>query len=114
MRLVAQQSSSMGHQRQERLEQIIAGMTPRSASPDRDHMQHLQKQLAYKDAQFEHARSQRDIRFVQEEELVARARPLSSETRTWKSHIVNEAEHVLVMECAGASQRTSEIKETTD
>ena len=63
MSFVAQQSS-MGRQRQEHLEQTIALMTPRSASPDRDYMQHLQKQLAYKVAQLEFARSQHDTRFV--------------------------------------------------
>ena len=47
MRLVGQWSS-MGFQRQERLEQTIAMMTPTSASPDRDHIKHLQKHLACK------------------------------------------------------------------
>ena len=93
----------MGRQRQECLDQAVAVMTPRSSSLGRDHVKYLQEQLTYKDTQLEHAGSQCDTHFVQEEELLAHVRLLSSEAKDWNSHFVSETEHVLVMESAEAA-----------
>ena len=48
MRLVAHHSN-IGHQHVEQLEQTVAMIVPRNSSPDRDHVQYLQVQLAYKE-----------------------------------------------------------------
>ena len=69
MRMVAHQSIH-GRLRQEQLAQAAA--TP---SPDRDQAQYLRDQLAHR---FKHVRSERDPHFVQEEELPAHIRLLSS------------------------------------
>ena len=112
MHALGRPSINIGRQRQEQLEQAIAMWTPGSSSPDRDHVQHLQEQLAYKDVQLEHARSQRDIHFVQKEEFLTHIRLLSSEAKEWKPRIVNEAQQVFVRESAEAARRTTEIQET--
>ena len=66
MRMIAQQAN-MGHLRQEQLEQTMAMRTPRGSSPDRNLNQDLRDQLADREAQLEHVRSERDTDFVQEE-----------------------------------------------
>ena len=58
-------------------------------SPDRDQVQYLHAQLAHRDAQLEDLRSEQDAHFVQEEELLAHMRLLSSEAKDWKSRAVS-------------------------
>ena len=84
------------------------------AIPDRDEVQRLPTQLAHQDAQLEHVRSERDTHFVQEEELLAHMRLLSSEAKDWKSRAVSEAEHVLVKESTEAAQKATEVQEAMD
>ena len=67
--MVAQQATQ-GRLRQEQLAQTVA----RSAampSQNNDQTQYLRAQLAHRDAQLEHVRSERDTHFAQEEELLA-------------------------------------------
>ena len=77
-------------------------------------VQCLRAQLAHRDAQLEHVRSERDTHFVQEEELLAHMRLLSSEGKDWKSRVVSEAEQVLHREVAEAAQRATEVQEAMD
>ena len=79
---------------QEQLAQTVARNAP-SISSTSDQVQYLCAQLAHRDAQLEHVRSERDTHFVQEEELLAHMRLLSSEAKDWKSRVVGEAEQVL-------------------
>ena len=59
----------------------------------------------------DHARSQRDTPFVQEEELLARVRLLSSEAN---HEAVNKAEQALARESAEAARKTTAIQEAVD
>ena len=45
----------------------------------------LRAQVALRDAQIEQVKAQRDSHFVQEEEVLAHMRLLSSEAKDWKS-----------------------------
>ena len=111
MRFVAHQSN-IGRQRQEQFEQTIVMKTPRSSSPDKGHVKHLLKQLAYKDAQPEHARSQRDTHLVTyaKRKFQTYMHLLSNETPNWISRVVNETEQVLVHKSAEAAKETIEVQ----
>ena len=74
----------------------------------------MRDQLAHWIAQLEHVRSERDTRYVQEEELLAHTRLLSSEAKDWKSRVVSEAEQALARESAETAQQTNEVQETMD
>ena len=90
MRTVAQHKQMLRH---EQLEHAVAMSTPRTASPDRDHVQYLSnlcQQLAHKYAQLEHLRSQRATHFAQEQ------KPSSPHAST-------------VRESAEAAKKTTEI-----
>ena len=92
LQMVAQRAS-MGRVQQEQLAQNVAqrAMMPSTA----DQVSYLRAQLAHRDAQLELVRAERDTNFVQEEEVLAHVRLLSSEARHWKSRVVTEAEEVL-------------------
>ena len=85
LRIVARQASH-GRLRQEQLAQSVANSAPMTSTTS-DQAQYLRAQLAYRDAQLEHVRSERDTQFVQEEELPAHMRLLSGETKDWKSRV---------------------------
>ena len=51
---------------------------------------------------------------IQEEELLAHMRLLSSEAKDWKSRLVSEAEQELRRESAEAAQRTTEVQEAME
>ena len=70
LQTVARQASQ-GQLPQEQLAQMVAMSAPRMPSPDRDQLQYLRAQLAHRDAQLEHVRSERDIHFVQEERIAS-------------------------------------------
>ena len=61
--------------------------------------------LALRDAQIEQVKAQRDGHFVQEEELLAHMRLLSSEAKDRRSRVVTEAEEVLCRESAQLAQK---------
>ena len=84
------------------------------AIPDTDQVQYLRAQLAHRDAQLEHVRSERDTHFVQEEELIAHMRLHSSEAKDWKPRVVSEAEQVLIKESAEAARKATEKKPGTN
>ena len=92
LQMVAQRAS-MGRAHQEHLAQQVA---QRSMMPSMtDQVAYLRAQLAHRDAQLEQVRAERDNHFVQEEEVLAHTRLLSSEAKDWKSRVVTEAEEVL-------------------
>ena len=66
------------------------------------------------DAQLEQVRAERDNHFVQEEEVLAHMRLLSSEAKDWKSRVVIEAEEVLCRESAQIAQQATEAHEAVD
>ena len=113
MRVVAQQAS-VGRLRQEQLEQAVAMRAPRAPSPDKDQVQYLQDQLAHREAQLEHARSERDTLSAREKELLAHTRLLSSAAKDRKSRVANGAEQALVRESAEATRQTTEVLKTMD
>ena len=88
LRTVAQQAG-LGRLRQEQAAQTVATCAPRTSPPNRDQVQYLRDQLAHREAQLEHVRSERDADFVQEEELLAHAHLLSNEAKDWKSRVVS-------------------------
>ena len=79
-----------------------------------DQVAYLRAQLAHRDAQLEQVRSERDNHFVQEEEVLAHMRLLSSEAKDWKSRVVTEAEEVLCRESAQTAQQATEAQEAMD
>ena len=111
LQMVAQRVS-MGRVQQEQLAQQVA---QRSMMPSMtDQVSHLRAQLAHRDAQLEQVRAERDNHFVQEEEVLAHMRLLSSEAKDWKSRVVTEAEEVLCRESAQAAQQATEAQEAMD
>ena len=102
----------MGRIQQEQLAQQVAR---RSMMPSTtDQVSYLRAQLAHRDAQLEQVRAERDNHFVQEEEVLAHMRLLSSEAKDWKSRVVTEAEEVLCRESAQAAQQATEVQEAMD
>ena len=96
LQMVAQ-GVSVGRVQQEQLAQQVA---QRSMIPFMtDQVSHLRAQLAHRDAQLEQVRAEQDNHFVQEEEVLAHMRLLSSEAKDWKSRVVTEAEEVLSRKC---------------
>ena len=79
-----------------------------------DQVSYLRAQLAHRDAQLEQVRAERDNHFVQEEEVLAHMRLLSSEAKDWKSRVVTEAEEVLCRESAQLAQQATEAQEAMD
>ena len=79
-----------------------------------DQVTYLRAQLAHRDAQLEQVRAGRDNHFVQEEEVLAHMRLLSSEPKDWKSRVLTEAEEVLCRESAQVAQQASEAQEAMD
>ena len=89
--------ASMGRSHQEQLAQQVA---LRSTMPSTtNQVAYLRAQLALRDAQIEQVKAQRDSHFVQEEEVLAHMRLLSSEAKDWKSRVVTGAEEVLSRKC---------------
>ena len=104
--------ASMGRVQQEQLAQQVA---QRSMMPSTtDQVSYLRAQLAHRDAQLEQVRAERDNHFVQEEEVLAHMRLLSSEAKDWKSRVVTEAEEVLCRESAQAAHQATEAQEAMD
>ena len=104
--------ASMGRVQQEQLAQHVA---QRSMMPSTtDQVSYLRAQLAHRDAQLEQVRAERDNHFVQEEEVLAHMRLLSSEAKDWKSRVVTEAEEVLCRESAQAAHQATEAQEAMD
>ena len=111
LQMVAQRAS-MGRVQQEQLAQQVA---QRSMMPSMtDQVSYLRAQIAHRDAQLEQVRAERDNHFVQEEEVLAHMRLLSSEAKDWKSRVVTEAEEVLCRESAQAAQQATEAQEAMD
>ena len=111
LQMVAQRAS-MGRAHQEHLAQQVA---QRSMMPSMtDQVAYLRAQLAHRDAQLEQVRAERDNHFVQEEEVLAHMRLLSSEAKDWKSRVVTEAEEVLCRESAQIAQQATEAQEAMD
>ena len=102
----------MGRAQQEQLAQQVA-QRPMMPSMT-DQVSYLRAQLAHRDAQLEQVRAQRDNHFVQEEEVLAHMRLLSSEAKDWKSRVATEAEEVLCRESAQAAQQATEAQEAMD
>ena len=76
--------ASMGRVQQEQLAQHVA---QRSTMPStNDQVPYLRAQLAHRDAQLEQVRAERDNHFVQEEEVLAHMRLLSSEAKHWNGN----------------------------
>ena len=75
---------------------------------------YLRAQLALRDAQIEQVKAERDNHFVQEEEVLAHMRLLSSEAKDWKSRVVTEAEEVLCRESAQMAQQATKAQEAMD
>ena len=111
LQMVAQRVS-MGRVQQEQLAQQVA---QRSMMPSMtDQVSHLRAQLAHRDAQPEQVRAERDNHFVQEEEVLAHMRLLSSEPKDWKSRVMTETEEVLCGESAQAARQATEAQEAMD
>ena len=111
LQMVAQRAS-MGRVQQEQLAQQVA---QRSMMPSMtDQVSYLLAQIAHRDAQLEQVRAERDNHFVQEEEVLAHMRLLSSEAKDWKSRVVTEAEEALRHESAHAAQEATEAQEAMD
>ena len=106
------QRASMGRTHQEHLAQQVA---LRSTMPSTNNeVAWLRAQLALRDAQIEQVKAQRDSHFVQEEEVLAHMRLLSSEAKDWKSRVVTEAEEVLCRESAHMAHQATEAQEAMD
>ena len=106
------QRASMGRTHQEHLAQQVA---LRSTMPSTSNeVAWLRAQLALRDAQIEQVKAQRDGHFVQEEELLAHMRLLSSEAKDWRSRVVTETEEVLCRESAQMAQNATETQEAMD
>ena len=106
------QRASMGRTHQEHLAQQVA---LRSTMPSTSNeVAWLRAQLALRDAQIEQVKAQRDSHFVQEEEVLAHMRLLSSEAKDWRSRVVTEAEEVLCRESAQMAQHATEAQEAMD
>ena len=103
---------SMGRVQQEQLAHNVAqrAMMPSTT----DQVSYLRAQLAHRDAQLEQVCAERDNHFVQEEEVLAHMRLLSSEAKDWKSRVVTEAEEVLCRESAQAAHQATETQEAMD
>ena len=111
LQMVARRAS-MGRTQQEHLAQQVA---QRSTMPSMtDQVSYLRAQLAHRDAQLEQARAERDNNFVQEEEVLAHMRLLSSEAKDWQSRVVTKAEEVLCRESAQIAHQASEAQEAMD
>ena len=91
LQMVAQRVS-MGLAQQAAQRSMMPSMT--------DQIAYLRAQLAHRDAQLEQVRAERDNHFVQEKEVLAHMRLLSSEAKDWKSRVVTETEEVLCRESA--------------
>ena len=103
--------ASMGRVQQEQLAQQVA---QRSMMPSTtDQVSHLRAQLAHRDAQLEQVRAERDNHFVQEEEVLAHMRLLSSEAKDWKSRVVTEPKKCC-RESAQAAHQATEAQEAMD
>ena len=101
--------ASMGRSQQEHLAQQVA---QRSAMPSTNNqVAYLRAQLALRDAQIEQVKAERDNHFVQEEEVIAHMRLLSSEVKDWKSRVVTEVEEVLCRESPQMAQQATEAQE---
>ena len=101
--------ASMGRSRQEHLAHQVA---LRSTMPSTNNqVAYLRAQLALRDAQIEQVKAERDSHFVQEEEVLAHMRLLSSEAKDWKSRLVTEAEEVLCRESAHVAHQATEAQE---
>ena len=106
------QRASMGRTHHEHLAQQVA---LRSTMPSTSNeVTWLRAQLALRDAQIEQVKAQRDSHFVQEEEVLAHMRLLSSEAKDWRSRVVTEAEEVLCRESAEMAQHATEAREAMD
>ena len=106
------QRASMGRSHQEHLAHQVA---LRTTMPSRtNEVAWLRAQLSLRDAQIEQVKAQRDGHFMQEEELLAHMRLLSSEAKDWKSRVVTEAEEVLCRESAQMAQHATEAQEAMD
>ena len=104
--------ASMGRSQQEHLAQQVA---LRSTMPStHNQVAYLRAQLALRDAQIEQVKAERDTHFVQEEEVLAHMRLLSSEAKDWKSRVVTEAEEALCRESAQMAQQATEAQEAMD
>ena len=104
--------ASMGRSRQEQLAQQVA---LRSTLPStQNQVAYLRAQLSLRDAQLEHVKAERDNHFVQEEEVLAHMRLLSSEAKDWKSRVMTEAEQVLCQESAQMAQQAHEAQAAVD
>ena len=103
--------ASMGRSHQEHPAHQVA---LRTTMPSTTNEAWLRAQLALRDAQIEQVKAQRDGHFVQEEELLAHMRLLSSEAKDWRSRVVTEAEEVLCRESAQMAQNATEAQEAMD
>ena len=102
----------MGRSQQEHLAHQVA---IRSTMPSTNNqVAYLRAQLALRDAQIEQVKAERDNHFVQEEEVLAHMRLLSSEAKDWKSREVTEAEEALCRESAQMAQQATEAQEAMD
>ena len=100
--------ASMGRSQQEHLAHQV---TLRSTMPSTtNQVAYLRAQLALRDAQIEQVKAERDNHFVQEEEVLAHMRLLSSEAKDWKSRVVTEAEEMLCRESAQMAQQATKHK----
>ena len=111
LQMVAQRA----HQSRQIHEQLAHTVAQRATMPSQhDQVSYLGAQLAHREAQLEQVRAERDNHFIQEEEVLAHVRLLSSEAKDWKSRVVTEAEQVLCRESAQATQQATEIQEAMD
>ena len=110
-RLTVAQRANIGRAQQEQLAHTVA---QRAATPSpNDQVSYPHAKLAYREAQLEQVRAERDNHFIQEE-VLAHMRLLSSEAKDWKSRVVTEAEEVLCRESAQAAQYATEAQEAMD
>ena len=104
--------ASMGRSQQEHLAHQVA---LRSTMPSTNNqVAYLRVQLALRDAQIEQVKAERDSHFVQEKEVLAHMRLLSSEAKDWKSRVVIEAKEVLCRESAHMARQATETQEAMD
>ena len=87
----------MGRVQQEQLAQQVAQRSMMLSMTDQ--VSYLRAQLAHRDAQLEQVRAERDNHVVQEEEVLAHMRLLSSEAKDWKSRVVTETEETMSRKC---------------
>ena len=106
------QRAFMGRSHQEHLAHQVAMRTTMPSTTNE--VAWLRAQLVLRDAQIEQVKAQRDGHFVQEEELLAHMRLLSSEAKDWRSRVVTEAEEVLCRESAQMAQNATEAQEAMD